>query len=420
MSPINRMAGWAAGRPLSAVFLIAVVTRLAWIRLTASSVPVDDAAWYLSAAQRLFTDHAYSFQGHATAYWPVGYPFFLSLFMGLGAGAGAAILAVQACLSALTAVMIFDLVAALRHDRAAAWACALGFAFFPSSLSLASLFLSETLFAFLLFAAFWGAIRRPGWAGVVVCSLAVSAACYVRPVALILFPLPFARYLVSGGAAAYLYRTGAVAFAILLTALPWAYRNYSQFGGVSLYATNMGANLIIGHNAEATGSYMDPPILDSMERAVSNELERSRRLQDAALAYARENPGRELRLLAIKFWRLLVPERTEVYASFITGPDRDFPAWARMLAVGNNLYYWAWLALFLSVPAWRSARTEPAVFACWLAFWSQIAFYCLFFAADRYKFPAMPFLFTLASHRLPGGLPGVLAKFRARGPKVRP
>jgi hypothetical protein len=151
-------------------------------------------------------------------------------------------------------------------------------------------------------------------------------------------------------------------------------------------------NLYIGHHPGATGAYRVTPEMDAVEKEHPNELRRSRRFQELAIAHIRERPLESLALGVRNLFRLLVTERTPVYYSFITREGGTFPDWTRFLAGWNNLYYGILLGLFLASDWWRCFRTQPYRFWLGAAFWIQILFYCAFFVADRYKFPGLPLM----------------------------
>lgn len=387
---------WIGNHPRAGLFLIALVSRLAWSVATRSSVPVEDAVWYWSAARTLFSEHAYADGGRLTAYWPVGYPFFLSLFMPFGEWSRPLVQVAQALLSSFTVVCVHDLARKAGAGRTA-WLAAAAFALFPSSISLSSLLLSETLFTFTMVLAVWSALCVDGRKGPWISALALSLACYVRPVGILLIPLLYGGELSRGRKVPYLGKTALVAAVVLLTAAPWAVRNYRVFGGFAAYSTNLGVNLYMGHNPEATGGYVETPEMDAIAREYPNELQRSRRFQELALSHIRDRPLATAILSVKKVFRLLVTERTPVYYSFITQEGGTYPAWSRFLAAFNNLYYLIFLGLFLASDWWRCFRARPERFWLGVVFWIQILFYCTFVIADRYKFPGIPLLLAVSA-----------------------
>lgn len=70
------------GRAILWLILLNVVVRGAWL-LWMHPPQLYDFAWYYSHAVSLQTGHGYISSGKYTAYWPIGYPYFLSLLFRL-------------------------------------------------------------------------------------------------------------------------------------------------------------------------------------------------------------------------------------------------------------------------------------------------------------------------------------------------
>ena len=70
--------------PALAVVAVSVAARGAWVTIVHAH-PVSDYLFYYESAVSLATGHGYSILGHPTAFFPVGYPAFLTgLFAALG------------------------------------------------------------------------------------------------------------------------------------------------------------------------------------------------------------------------------------------------------------------------------------------------------------------------------------------------
>lgn len=61
---------------------LAFILRL-FCALISSPVPRDDGVYYVAAARDMAHGMGYLLRGEPTAYWPIGYPFFLSLIFRL-------------------------------------------------------------------------------------------------------------------------------------------------------------------------------------------------------------------------------------------------------------------------------------------------------------------------------------------------
>lgn len=405
--PATHPPGFLARYPAAAVFIAALVLRAAWALLTRDSLPVDDAAMYLRLGRNLAATGAYAEFGVPTAYMPVGYPFFLSLFFRLFQNPLALIATVQIVLSAATCAMVQVLARREGASLRASVVAGSALAFLPSGISLASVYLVETLFTFLVLSAFILARGLRLTPAAIASGLLLGLACFVRPVALILVPLLFLPDFRAGRARRYLVGTALSGTLLVAVAVPWGLRNQALFGRFVMHSTNGGISLHTGNNPAATGFYMETPDMQRLD-SIPSEAVRSRAYADLAVRYMLEHPGAEARLFLKKLRVLLLRDRGPVYDSFVIDPvNRDFGTAARLLAWGNNLYYLILLALFLLIPWWKSDRGQGMLLAAGAAYWFQILFYCVFFAADRYKFPALPFLIlvlALGASRLPAPL----------------
>lgn len=402
--------------PALQAFAAALALRLLWALATPHSIPFSDAAWYVDAAARLAETGSFTDRGRLTAYWPVGYPFFLSLFHHLPGPSLLYAKAAQILLSAGTCALLASL--ALRHgaSRPAALLAGLSLAAFPSAISLATVFFSETLFAFLLLLGFLLGSARSLALAVPGAGLVLGAACFVRPLALLLLPLVFLPLLLNGKHRGYLAGTAGLFLLAAAMSLPWGLRNQKAFGEYVAWSTNGGVNLHIGHNPLATGTFVETPEIRTLD-TIENEALRSRAFRDLAVDHILAHPGREAVLL-LKKAALLLQEREPVYFSFVTDPvDRTFPVLAKAMAGLGNVAWIAAFALFLLTPWWAPGPGRGMRLAAGLAFWVQVLFYCLFFVTDRYKFPAMPFLVLALALTLPQIPPIFLRFFAGRRPQ---
>lgn len=387
-----RKVKFLARYPALAVFLVAVALRLVWAMLAHNSVPIDDADLYLRLGKNLALTGTYSDLGRPTAYMPVGYPFFLSLFYRLMANPLPLILGTQIMISSLTCSLVQILARQLKATPTAAFLAGLALALLPSSISLANTFLVETIFAFLVLVAFFLAASSNRFLAIVGSGLILGLACYVRPVALILAPLLFFPDLFLGQWRRYIFNTLLAGTVLISVVLPWGLRNQALFGRVVLISTNGGVNLYVGHNPQATGEYMCNSEMDALD-SVKNEALRSSIFTSKAWGYLLTHPKEEIILFSKKLALLLFRDRATIYESLVKSVEvRDFGWSTRILAAVNNLFHLLLLWLFILTPWWKAGKNQGTLITYALVYWFQILFYCCFFVADRYKFPSTPFL----------------------------
>ncbi len=311
------------------IFFSALTLRLVWIFLIYRGEPVADQLFYLQSAQNLATENRYLMDGFPTAYWPVGYSFFLSLFFKFSNYFSSDSLLVfiqcsQAILSSLSALLIY-LIAKKRMSFSFAALAGLLYAFYPAAIAMAASFWSETLFVFFLLIAFYFSTRfdpqnkptvpsdiQSMYAKIslgILSGLAIGLAAYVRPTALLY--LPFLSLNKTLWDFKYQFKVilvrGMVAMLLLL---PWALRNHQLLGHWVPVSTNFGPNLYIGHNPEMNGGYMNSSTMDSIQVSGGNEAEQSQKLCRLAIQYALHHPLDEIKWLVIKITRLLSIQRT--------------------------------------------------------------------------------------------------------------
>lgn len=118
--------------------------------------------------------------------------------------------------------------------------------------------------------------------------------------------------------------------------------------------------------------------------SVPTEVELDRRMQSAAIQWARENPFQALRLAAVKVLRQWNPSLNESSIA---------PGWLNLVLAACNLFLWSAAAW----GAWR-LRNRPALLAA-LVFpaWYLTAIHTVFVGSVRYRLPAVPALCVLAA-----------------------
>src|ERR1044071_6772216 len=118
--------------PLAGILCVAAALRVA-MAFQPGIMLRDDATYYVEAARQLAIGHGYLLQGKLTAYWPVGYPAFLSLFFhGAWVGLLSARLA-QVVLSVASVALVYVLARSTWDDERAARGAALVTALLPDN-----------------------------------------------------------------------------------------------------------------------------------------------------------------------------------------------------------------------------------------------------------------------------------------------
>lgn len=193
--------------------------------------------------------------------------------------------------------------------------------------------------------------------------------------------------------------------AVVLALLPATIHNYVASRDVVPVTSNAGLNFFIGNNEVATGIFYPLPEIDFVrdptsrsyiERSLGKDLspsQVSRYWTERALTFIRENPGRELRLLARKFAMFFngyeIPQ-IEAYSL-----ERERNPWLRVLFVN---FWWVCslgvLGLLFSLNQWRRHLLLSGFIVVYAA--SIIAF----FVTARYRVQIAPLLCLFAAHAL--------------------
>ena len=378
------------------------LTSLAWglgLRLACAFVPAreprDDAVHYVTAARELASGVGYLLRGHPSAYWPVGYPLFLSLVFRATGSSLIAVRVIQAILSSGMIYLAYSIGRRLYGREEPARLGALLLAFIPSQITYPASMLSEVLYASLTLAGFALFLRSLRWPWAVASGAGFGLAELVRPVA---FLLP-ALGALWGDRGAWLHRlrAGMIAFGVMLCVLsPWVLRNMRVLHSPIWVSTNGGINLWMGNHPGATGSYEFTPEMAAASRRIGNEVAFDAYARARAVAFVREHPTEALSLLWRKVVLLWSPDHN--------GVDGVFPrlrSWQRKLSVALSdvAYFGVWLLLIAGLAARRRPAGLPIVMLLYYT-----AIYAATVAMPRYQFPAIPWLaMAAAAIAMPAG-----------------
>jgi 4-amino-4-deoxy-L-arabinose transferase-like glycosyltransferase len=206
---------------------------------------------------------------YPTAYYPPGYPLFLGALFWLvdllpfDVDHLSALVGANVVLSVLTIPLVFALGRRLNGVTAGLVAAGV-MAVLPNAIFHTGVALTETLFLFLMVLMLLLAVatrplaRAPGTARLVVIGVLFALTALVRPVSLVLLPAFLFLWWPAGTRAA-LRRTAVVAGAAALVILPWTVRNVVTMDSPILISANLGDNLCIGYNDDATGGFVQLP-----------------------------------------------------------------------------------------------------------------------------------------------------------------
>jgi 4-amino-4-deoxy-L-arabinose transferase-like glycosyltransferase len=414
MVPSDRLvrtlrARLSARHLLSVCLIAAALLRLAFM-VFFRVAPVSDFDWYYGRAVELSRGGGLHFHGHPTAFWPVGYPAFLSLvFRVFGPSVWVAQCA-NVALSIGILVLAHRLAFKLSNSRLAASATLLILTLFPNQIAYSALVASEPLGCFLmLFGIELLLAPRRGYA--LLSGLAFGAACLVKPQLLL---LPGAILMIqallqrreyrehrrAGVYAQFALRAGLVYLSLSAVLAPWTLRNYRVFGGFVFVANSGGGNLLIGNNPDATGTYPTPAVDKKLHRQLlplvpgRDEYAVDKKAHALALAYLRARPIEALLRVPRKVFYLYAKD-VDGFSWMQEGAPRTSGRY-RLLVFGKGLaqaYYGLVVLLFLG--ALVSARRHRRWKSIWLSL-TVIGYvtvlYSVYFGISRFHFLAIPWI----------------------------
>ena len=380
------------------ILLLALALRVAWA-VAVPVEPVSDSVAYDAFARRLAKGLGYCWgTGEPTAYWPVGTSCLYSLvyrtfgdsyppLVVLNVGLGIAVVG----LSMILAHRWFG----SRPTRIAG----LVLCCWPLLIEYTTILGSELPFMVAMLVAWvvW-TDSRPGLAGRgVIAGLALAAASYFRPTALLLpIVLAIPEVVLRHRLRSQLIQIILVGLVMAACLAPWVVRNSRVFGEFVLISTNGGVNTWLGNRPGTSGLFDEAlPKLPGM-----TEAERDRYLAAEASAFIRRHPVQFAFRSLVKLVRLHERESIGVVWNR-KGLESRFPPRV-ILAVKliSNLYWWAILTLGLVGVALRarssgflSTALHPALIV-WAYF---AAVHAITLIQDRHHMPSIPSIAMFAA-----------------------
>ena len=386
-------------RSLLYILALGLILRTAFISFHQRPL-ISDEREYDRLAYNLASKAAYTYDGTPTAYRPIGYPAFVSVFYFVHGHHPVAIKCLQALIDVATSLLIYVLLVGypnrMRVIAAGLWAFNIPAIFYSN------LMMSETVFTFLLTLAAVVLTRYPERRSSSAYHIGICLGVLVlfKPSALIfLLVVPFFFRRLS----LPLKNLSLAALAFVLVLAPWFLRNFLTFDRLSL-ASNGGINLLIGNNPQATGAYgitFDPVIL----QGAKSEFEADHMAFQSASEYILQNPGTFVVNAAKKLGRLLESEGGLLVWTFHPSPEDTHTRYAEKyasiplsLTLSTNLPYL--FMMLLGVFGFLASKKDPVWWISSSFAGSWVLLHLIFFGGGRFHFPLMPFVAIYAAQFL--------------------
>jgi 4-amino-4-deoxy-L-arabinose transferase-like glycosyltransferase len=399
---------------LISMMVVALSLRLLWI-FSINHEEFDKDFWIDDArAQELLHDGSYSFKGVKTAFFPVGYPFFLSVLYRLfgpsllvGKIANALLGSILCVLTALIAKIIFD----VRTGTIAGWIMV----FYPNNIFYSSLLLSEILLATLLAFTVLMIISHkfePHY--LLVAGILVGLCMLVRAVAVIL-PVCILIYWYKTKKKKLLQHFVLMIIGAALVIAPWSIRNYRVMHHFVLVSTNGGVNFWMAH---IYGGYAEAPMRFSANwgfRATSPEQEviAEKQAYREAFDYLKKDPLEPLKRFPKKFLRFFYADIDGLLNNSgfpVVTSISDLRNVVPILPISLPLFF-KWLmylyaqgfyvlviitALIGIIQSIRNNQSRSYFLMIIVLGWT-LFHTLIFFALGRYRFPLMPLLIVFSA-----------------------
>ncbi len=391
-------------------FAFALLVALRLAAIACAVTPSSDADFYFSRAASLAAGLGYlANDGHATAYWPPGWPMALSLAFRAGGATIWTVGLVNLVAAALSGWLLLDLARQVTGSESAARLALLGYALYPNAALYVPLALTEVFYTLLLLASCW-LLARPGALRTLAAGLVLGLATLVKAQTLVVVPLVLGIALLRERDGLRrlpaLVGRGLVVLALgSAVVLPWSLRNQRELGRFVAVSTNGGITLLTGNNASARGGFTpEDPVVRALDaRRDLTELTYDDEAKRLAMAWIGAHPARFAGLMPLKLAKLWVTDGEGVWA-YETGAAHYDARLFLAIRAANQALYWAVLALaLLAVPLTLRARRRAGLGAIdWWCLPYAIAAYpsaiaLVFSGQSRFHFPAMPFLFMAAA-----------------------
>jgi 4-amino-4-deoxy-L-arabinose transferase-like glycosyltransferase len=380
------------------ILTISFLLRVTW-SLLIPVLPISDSGVYDLFARTIVEHGVYGWTAdQPTAYWPVGTSAIYAAFYWLFGQSFTPIIILNIVLSTSIVGLTMRLGRTFFGEPVALIAGAI-IAIWPGQIAYVTILASEIPFTFFVLLSF-AAWFSPKWSGpssALLSGLALAAASYVRPVALLLplifwlASLPLWRTVI--GQIPKLLLTFIV---IAVCVAPWSIRNSIAFGHFVVLSTNGGANLWMGNNPASDGFYT--PLPDSMDGL--NEAQRDKALGETAKNYILADPLRFfVRTIKKAIWLhtretiAVVWNEEGIKQRFGEKSLLPLKVIGQVFWMATLLFALAGLPIILYTRGVLAFAVQPAVLT-WLYF---TVVYAVTVVQDRYHFPSDPFIAMIAA-----------------------
>jgi hypothetical protein len=396
---------------LTFIILLSFLVKALWLLLFNPEI-ASDANWYFEKAGEIASGSGYLSEGHKTAFYPVGYPAFLSFVYYVF---GQSILAGRLANLLLSLLSVYFLYLITRRFVQNKWIrllTVLLYALYPNHVAYVNLLYNETLFTTLFLLALHFQLKgfdKDKYWDFLFSAICYALAVYTRPAVvfipfIVLFLNIFFRHcsMYPFHFQKSLKLISLYLFVILLILLPWQIRNYKVFNSFVFVSTTGGFDLLIGNHPGATGNY-NPNVdyFSAIERSM-NEVEYDKHCKHLAWHYIKSHPKENLKRIPYKAYYFFWPGMDGVSWNF-KGLDKPETRFLNFIRFCGNIDYLILLLLFFVLVIMGLFKSKNRSFYFWLML--GIGTYYLvislvFFGESRFHFHLIPLGAVFIAERL--------------------
>lgn len=384
-------------RNLIVLLVINVIIRGCWL-LFMHPPQALDFEWYYTHAVQMAHGEGYRQGGQYTAYWPIGYPYFLSLlFRVTGPSVWAGLIA-NAILSILIVLLIYLLARKLTGRPALAFFSAVGYTILPSQIEWNSVLGSEELFTALLLVSLYIYTRSTdsrSWVFVGISGVVLGIASDVRPITLL---FPVAIWVYELWILRQRFTKATLTLLVMYVGLaigvcPVTIRNAIVLHHLIIVSTNGGVVLWQGTHADGSYFWSWNPKLNPLLAVGSNQYLEGKIGMHLFIHHVIHHPIWTVEHGVLKWFFLYWVDWNVVSVTVQAFTKKPIQWLVNGAMWFDTIVYWAWMCI-CAVGVWRGVGL---VIQSWTAISLPIAYivyntaiFFFFPAWDRFRYPMMP------------------------------
>jgi putative flippase GtrA len=380
---------------LYVLFFIGLCLRLMWAFFF-NAEPGSDGATYLALAEKIVNGAEYEI-ANTKAYWPVGFPLYLSVWLLILPNTKVAYLVSNLFIYIVSFLGIYK--ATTCSNKEGLKLSIIMFVLWPNLVFNTATPEKELLVLGLLawsFYLFIQSIVLSTFYQSFFCGLLLGGCTLIQPslqflpilVLVIFFILIYERKL-------FFLKSLFLILGVVIIVTPWTIRNYHVFGEYVLVSTNGGDNLYRANNPLATGGYTEKGEFDLDNL---NELEKDQFSKKLAKKWILENPFKFAELVLEKQIRFIGDDSVGVYNTLKVGKaSNNTILYIALKTLSNAWWLFVWLILgSFAFDAILLDKKVNILFSLSLWIWLYLfVIHSVFESAGKYHLPVLWVLIIL-------------------------